>query len=143
MQQMMEAVSQQYDKAYYKAQALFDEYDPCQHVVHSCGGLTCVAKSHPGPLCCPDCRHHSDTGCTVMCLGCKVSLCFHAGDHIEFRDKLWAIQQSLPYHNYSTLLRIRQPKEEVMKEAMWNIRQMLLWTPKRRMAWYALNVRGM
>ena len=110
MRRMVKDVSQQYDEAYYKAQALFDEYDPCQHVIHPCGGLTCVAKHTPGPLCCPDCEYHSDTGCTVMCLGCKVSLCYAAGDNDEFRDKMAAIKVGLPHG----LLNIRVSKEEVI-----------------------------
>ena len=140
MQHMIEAVSRQYDEAYYKVQALLDEYNPCQMVIHSPGKLTCVARSEPGPLCCPDCQHHSDDGCTVMCLGCKLHLCFSVNGHDELRDKLWAIQKSLPNHS---LLRIRQPKEKIMEEVIWSIRRSLVLTPERRIVWNALDVPGM
>ena len=136
MQRMIDAVSQQYDEAYYKAQALLDEYNPCQMVVHSRGKLTCTAKPDPGPLCCPDCRHHSDDGCMVMCLGCKVSLCYAVNGHDELRDKLWAIQQGLPSR---MLLGIRRSKEDTMEEIAWDIRRRLLWTPERRITWNALD----
>lgn len=140
MRRMIDAVSQQYDEAYYKAQALLDEYNPCQMVVHGPGKLTCVARSEPGPLCCPDCGHHSDTGCTVMCLGCKVHLCYSVNGHDELRDKLWAIQQGLPSH---MLLGIRRSKEAAMEEIRRHIRQTLLRTPERRIAWNALDAPGM
>jgi hypothetical protein len=142
MKRLIEAISQQYDEVYYKAQALFDEYNPCQVKVHSRGKLTCTAYHTPGPLCCPGCDYHSDDGCTVMNLACKFHLCGNAGEHAEFRDKMAAIQQTLPSYRIG-LLRIRQPKKTIMNEVAWNIRHTLLWTPERRIAWNALDVPGM
>jgi hypothetical protein len=142
MERLIEDISRQYDEAYYKAQALFDEYNPCQMKVHSRGKLTCTAYHTPGPLCCPGCDYHSYDGCTVECLGCKISLCGNAGEHDEFREKLWAIRKTLPSYPIS-LLRIRQSKEVIMNEVAWDIRRTLLWTPERRIAWNALDVPGM
>lgn len=147
MQRMIEAVSQQYDEVYYKAQALFDKYNPCQMEVHSLGKLTCVAKSNPGQLCCLGCGYLSDDGCTVMCLGCKVSLCGGAGDHDEFRSKMHKIKRTLfnvtVVRGYG-LLGIRASKEKVMGRLAKEMQNNFNYNyPKRRLAWNALDAKGM
>jgi hypothetical protein len=142
MKRMIESVSRQYDEAYHKAQALFDEYNPCQVKVHVPGKVTCIAYNAPGPLCCPGCRYHSPNGCTVMNLACKFHLCGNAGEHKEFRDKLHAIELALTPLRYA-FFRIRCTKEELMEDVAWHIRDMLLFTSERKITWNALDVPGM
>lgn len=143
MERVIEIVSQQYDKAYYKAQVLFDEYNPCRVKSHSCGGVTCMIEKKIGPLCCSNCDYHSNTGCTVMCLGCKLGLCSAVTDQTELRNKLMDIRRTLPLRGHSRLAVIRTSKEEIMAEAVIDLRSMLLWPAERRIAWNALYAEEM
>ena len=112
-EETIEEVSRRYDKAYCEAQTLFDEYNPCQIRLNGDGLAVCIVKEISGALCCIDCYYHSYDGCTVVCLGCKISLCGAAGDHEELRHKLEKIRQSLPKYR---LTLIRRSKETVMEE---------------------------
>ncbi len=112
-EEIIEEVSCQFDEVYRKAQELLDEYNPCKIAIHECGGATCVAKDEPGQMCCIDCEYHSYDGCTIMCLGCKLSICMSAGDLEELRDKLNSLKSNVLYY-FSHVGEIRMTKEEVL-----------------------------
>ncbi len=112
MKVIVSDLSEQYNEAYHEAQALLDEHNPCQIKIHDCGGATCAARDEPGQVCCIGCDYHSDKGCTVQCLGCKLHLCYNAGHHDELRTKLHRISKNLPY---GSLLSIRASKEDTFK----------------------------
>ncbi len=121
-------ISQEYDEAYSKAQELINEHNPCKIVPYGEDGVTCAAEDierasgeniwmgsaqTTGQVCCHHCQHHSSNGCTVKCLGCKVSLCSKMKEHHEnLVQELWRIGRSMLYPGYTLL--IRDSKEEMM-----------------------------
>ena len=67
-----------YDLIYDKADKLLKQYNPCNIYTNTNGVLVCnnanMCSEGGEKLCCFQC-HYWSNGCTVKCLGCKVSLC--------------------------------------------------------------------
>lgn len=59
-----------YDLIYDKADRLFKKYHPC-NIHETPNGVQCKR----GKLCCDGCEYIGEHGCTVRCLGCKLSFC--------------------------------------------------------------------
>lgn len=100
-----------YDLIYDKANKLLKEYNPCNIHINTDGVPICnnidMCSRGGEKLCCFQC-HYWDNGCTVKCLGCKITLChtpsrtFHQefqfeGDCLKietnklFKAKMWKL----------------------------------------------------
>lgn len=84
-------LSNLYDTLYDEACEVLKKYSPCNIKYDAACGLTCTYMT-PN-RCCEGCKHHSDTGCTVRSLACKLYLCWDAGKQKKSQDALTPIRQ--------------------------------------------------
>lgn len=139
MERILEAVSQQHDEAYYKADKLLKAHNPCQIQSHECGGVTCVNpfySNKPEQVCCLGCAHHSHDGCTVLCLCCKTALCANSGSK-WLRDELLNIRRGLVFYSYLSTL--REPKEKGLRHLASELQAVY----RSNILWNVLNAKEM
>ena len=90
-----------YDFMYVMGDRLIKKYNPCKIQTPRSGPATCLGDNGP---CCNNCDYLGNTGCTVMCLGCKLGLCRMATDaYPELVDKLQRIKRIKYYDNTNSI----------------------------------------
>ena len=107
----METSSEIYDKIYQEAQDILNKYNPCEIVVKD-GFATCRTESccDEGQICCCGCNFHSNKGCTVKCLVCKLFLCHYIPlDHPAKQELMLLHEKAKGLINIGE---IRSPKPE-------------------------------
>lgn len=107
-------LNKKYDELYAKGQEILDKYGVCKGP----NGEPCFK----GTFCCDDCPHLKSTGCSVKSLGCKLWLCFTAGENDPVASKA---MQDLRSEGYKLdLMSVRTTKRRALELASNNIKNL-------------------